>query len=247
MCVGTVFRLAPEELFLWSLQALDDLKETSEPKVEDYASFFSDLQNDMFDMIEGNPEEGDALRPAAIVTTVVLMVLIAYGRYPYHGIGCNLILQIPSPIYSDVSSRFMDISEHLLAEKSFRRYAREYMESDEFLSDEIEEMLEALPQETENEGVEVEKKGKQLTNRQLMILFDLFLDAGFSSDYTNVSAYAKLLSLVSGNSPGSIRQKMRMEIDYSDESVKEDLEYLAELLEPIKPEMARKMRNLTDE
>lgn len=83
----------------------------------------------------------------------------------------------------------------------------------------------------------------QLTNRQLIILFEELLDVTLIPGETNISAFAELVSRVSGRSKGSIRNKIPSGgIDYADKSVTKDLELVASLVEKVSPEMARKLR-----
>ena len=121
------------------------------------------------------------------------------------------------------------------------------MDSDVFESEDIEGLLEDLPEPTsrnEEEKKSTDGQSEQLTNRQLMILFDLFLNKGFSTEYCNQNALATLLSRVSGRSMGSIRQKIREGVDYEVEDVRNDVNMLAQLLEPIDESIAEKMRKL---
>ena len=98
----------------------------------------------------------------------------------------------------------------------------------------------------EEEKKSTDGQYEQLTNRQLMILFDLFLNKGFSTEYCNQNALATLLSRVSGRSMGSIRQKIREGVDYEVEDVRNDVNMLAQLLEPIDDSIAEKMRKLME-
>jgi hypothetical protein len=132
----------------------------------------------------------------------------------------------------------------------FKASVQLYMNNeDDWLSDEIEEILDnttTIQQEIPQKKVENETKTIQLTNRQLMILFDLFLNKGFSTEFCNQKALATLLSRVSGRSEGSIRQKIREGVDYEIEDVCNDVNLLAQLLEPIDKTLAEKMKNLLE-
>ena len=78
-----------------------------------------------------------------------------------------------------------------------------------------------------------------------MIFLDTFLNVGFTTETTNVSAYANLISLITGEDQGSVRSAMnRMKnIDYDSHEIKEEVRYLASLLEKVKMELANRMRN----
>ena len=82
-----------------------------------------------------------------------------------------------------------------------------------------------------------------LTNKQLVILFESLLDVPLSSQYTNIKAFARLISRVSGHSEGSVRTCINGGIDYDKSSVKNDVEVVASLLDTVKPKLAQMLRN----
>lgn len=87
-----------------------------------------------------------------------------------------------------------------------------------------------------------DSKVDQLTNRQLIILFENLLNVALQSEYTNISAFADLISRVSGRSSGSVRQKIMAGNSYDDVSIKQDVRKLIALVEPISKEKAEILR-----
>lgn len=85
--------------------------------------------------------------------------------------------------------------------------------------------------------------GKQLTNRQLIILFEALLNVELTSTGTNISAFSRLISAVSNKSSESIRQLIKKGVDYDRKDVKKDVEKVADLLNDIAYPLAQKMRN----
>jgi hypothetical protein len=81
-----------------------------------------------------------------------------------------------------------------------------------------------------------------LSNRQLVIMSEALLDVSLSSQFTNIKALARFISKVSGRSEGSIRTCINNGIDYDNAHVRNDVESVAILLEPIKPELADVLR-----
>lgn len=136
-----------------------------------------------------------------------------------------------------------------IGEDKFTGAITDYMASeDEWLSDEIEEVLEKTPESTVNlTNIERDiKNGQQLTSRQIVILFDLLLDVSLSSNYTNVSALAALISQVSGYDKQGVRTRINelCKKGYDSPSIRHDIETLAALFDTLKPDTAQKLRNL---
>ena len=93
---------------------------------------------------------------------------------------------------------------------------------------------------SEEEAKEEEVKG-QLTNSQLVLLFQSILNLNLLA--TNRNALSRLIAAVSGRSADSIRQHTKREINYDSEKVKQDVEVVANLLNELAPAIARRMRN----
>ena len=155
--------------------------------------------------------------------------------------------------------------------EKFVPHLKEYMVSDLFLSEEVDIFLDEQdavvpsiintqienapsqvgilpkkPVQTEETGtldVNDEDNTKQFTNRQLAILFETLLDLTLVPGETNISAFAELLSRVSGRSKGSIRNKIPSSgINYDDPSVVKDTEFVASCLEKVSPKIAKEIR-----
>ncbi len=117
-----------------------------------------------------------------------------------------------------------------------------YLDSDQFISDEVGEVLSSLNTQEPHEKKADQKAEEQLSNRQLIILFEAILDISLSSADTNIKALAKLLSQVSGRSQGSIRGLIST-VDYENQQTKQDAEIVASLLKPLKPDIAESILN----
>lgn len=242
------FRLAPEEVFWQVTIVLDVVKEQQEDCLLDIRSLWNNIFADYRDL--SGIDEG--IEDFASLTVFCIQICLAALDEPLYrtmaaAIGEQLALR-NQPTQRTQASVLNNIAR--IDIRKFKAAVQAYMNSDEeWLSDEIVEVLEdtpnvqmPLPEKKE----ETETKSPQLTNRQLMILFDLFLNKGFSPDYCNQDALAKLLSQVSGRSKGSIRQKIREGVDYETEEARNDVKLLATLLEPVDATLATKMRNLIE-
>lgn len=182
-----------------------------------------------------------------MVTLSVVLCLSTLDLSTYN----TLSLMLAGQLEWD-SPAMVEMREHLtsniyrLGEDVFSSAVEAYMDSDEYVSDDIEELLDELPltQVEVADDDEQEASMPRLTNQQLALLMDFFINAGFkNTPYTpvTVDAYAKLLSMISGRSAESIRKKMGT-IDYDAPRVKVDIKKLADLLDPINPELANKLR-----
>ena len=124
---------------------------------------------------------------------------------------------------------------------------RAYMEGEEWISDDIADLLERLPKEADPCAQAIAetpvKEADRLTNRQLVILFTHLLDVGTTPDTVNVTALAKLLSQVSGRSAGSMRQTIMQGVDYAKVPVHNDVDALCALVRPISEGKASLIRN----
>ncbi len=87
---------------------------------------------------------------------------------------------------------------------------------------------------------------KKLTIRQLVILFESLMDITLSSSESNISAFSRLIGCATGKSDNSIRQ-IAMRHSYENKQTKQDAKEVAELLRPVKPDLAEKILNNIEE
>ena len=245
---ATGFRLSPEEVFWQVAVVLDKVKEYQEDALIDIRGLWDDIYVDYRDL--SDDDKGLDLFTAITVfcvQTCLVMLDVPLYRTMTSIIGEQLAKH-NQPSHRIEAAVLNNITR--IGTDKFKASVQLYMNNeDDWLSDEIEEILDNTPtiqQEIPQKKVENETKTIQLTNRQLMILFDLFLNKGFSTEFCNQKALATLLSRVSGRSEGSIRQKIREGVDYEIEDVCNDVNLLAQLLEPIDKTLAEKMKNLLE-
>lgn len=244
------FCLAAEEVFMEVMRLLDAVKENPQDAQFRMKGLWNELFVDYRDFAGENiGDEAIHLSVGIVVQTVVVCLEAACGTF-CTTLAMELMTQMA--LHNQPTAEMMERFTANLARLGEERLAETvmaYIESDVFLSDEIDDLLQSLPNPIKPHDA-VEKSSNdtvdQLTNRQLMILFDLFLNKGFEPDYCNQKALSTLLSRVSGRSPGSIRQKIREGVDYDSEDVKNDVRLLADLLNPIDETIAEKMRNLIE-
>ena len=245
---ATGFRLSPEEVFWQVVVVLDKVKEYQEDALIDIRGLWDDIYVDYRDLSDDDKglDLFTAITVFCIQTCLVMLDAPLY-RTMASIIGEQLAKK-DQPSQKMEAAVLNNITR--IGTDKFKAAVQVYMNSEEdWLSDEIEEVLDTTPniqQGIPQKKEDNETKAIQLTNRELMILFDLFLNKGFSTEFCNQKALATLLSRVSGRSEGSIRQKIREGGDYEIEDVHNDVNLLAQLLEPIDNTLAEKMRNLIE-
>lgn len=238
------FCLSVEEVFYDCICALDDIREKPSEALFDFQGYWNDKYNEYRELAGTNADDKDIMLATSIVVMCVVVCLNVRNDRLYNDLTLSLIRQLSEndPSYTSVQEK-ITANIYRLGEKKFISSVIEYLESDDFISDEIDELLESVPQE---QTAEKEDNGKteKLTIKQLLIFLDTFLNVGFTTETTNVKAYSELVGLIAGENPGTIRSAMnRMKnVDYESDAIKEDVKYLAKLLEPVKPELANRMR-----
>lgn len=243
------FRLSPEEVFWQVCVVLDQIKEQQGDAMQDVRRLWNDIYVDYRDLSNDESDEGVHLF-ASLTVFIVQVCLTSIDMPLYRTMALELASQLAAGKHPTERMQAAVVNNIArIGTERFKTAVLAYMESeDNWLSDEIEDVLCNIPDMPQGQQEKKEDDGKtaQLTNRQLMILFDLFLNKGFSTEYCNQKALAILLSRVSGRSEGSIRQKIRNGVDYEIEDVHNDVNLLAQLLEPIDSSLAEKMRNLIE-
>lgn len=239
------FGLSVEEVFYDCICALDDIREKPSEALFDFQGYWNDKYNEYRELAGTNVDDmGIRLASTIVVLCVVVCLNVRHDRL-FNALILSLIRQLSEndPSYDSVQEKIM-ANIYRLGEEKFKSSVVDYLESDDFISDEIEELLESVPQEQTAEREEGGKV-KKLSNNQLLIFLDTFLDVGFTTETTNVKAYSELIGLIAGENPGTIRSAMnRMKnVDYESDAIKKDVKYLVSLLEPVKPELAKKMKD----
>ena len=246
------FRFSVEELFLEVMRILDQAKESPQDAREECADLWNMLFCKYRDMDTADAEDAEIEMAVAEVLYVSQHLLGMLGSSLYAPLCFQLTGQInqnSAQGYEKMMQRFVP-EMHKLKEETLRARIEAYMQDDneEWISDDICDMLDALPQEVHKKADESidetsASSGEQLTNRQLLLLFTHLMNVGYTSGEVNVLALAKLLASVSGRSVGSLRQLMQKEINYSNAQVHKDLDKLVELVKPLSPKIAQLLQN----
>lgn len=249
-CEMKQFRFSVEELYAYVLSVLDNIKERPADAMDGVVrNLWNTVYCDLRDMdVSDSPDEEIRLATTEVVCVVVILLSMCEGIL-YNNLSYELLGQLNqyhSEAYIDIQNRFMP-SVWRLGEEMVRARIMEYMDSDdEWISDDIEEMIQKLPspQPQAESAVSKSTKGEPtMTNRQLIILFAHMLNITLSSEQTNINAFANLLSAINGHSANSIRTNIRSGIDYESATVHNDIDYLVSLVEPVSPKLSRLLKN----
>lgn len=250
--------LSPEDVCLECLRVLDLVKEDPDEASFELRPLWTDIYNDLRQQAPSVAADEDVCTATDITFYAPLLMLSYAAGHFYTELTGELTAQWQEHAADPtrVIESFTPTVARLGGDK-LSRAVDEYMASDEFLSDELDEIISELV-EPNSSLASLNEPGKavggQLTNRQLVILMENLLGvvAG-NSQAVNAKAFADFLAKVSGKSAGSIRQSIPQGgIDYNPEgekkaaSIADDVTLVAALIEPFAPKKAQEIRNLLD-
>ena len=246
------FRFSVEELFVEVMAVVDDVKEYPSEAHEIVDDWWNTLYCDFreSDMTD-SPEEEIRLATSEVIYITMLLLNMCSGVH-YTRVSTVLMEQLNKfhpEAFDELQKLFLPELWHIGEEKVNTRI-KAYMESEEWISDDITDMLEVLPMEEAPVFVGETKtlrEGPGLTNRQLIILFEHMLNISLNSESTNIKALSVLLSEISGRSAGSIRQCIIKGVDYEKETIHADIDRLEALIRPILPTLADQLKNSKEE
>ena len=242
------FRFSTEELFMEVMARLDDVKECPQDASEALDDWWNTLYCDFRDLDTAeSPDEEIRLATSEVVYVTLLLLGMCRGRY-YQELPTILMTQLTvhhPGIFDELQQLFLPELWRIGEERVHARM-NTYMDSEEWISDEMAVLLENLPVEHGLEVVDgkIGAKGEtRLTNQQLIILFEHLLNVSLQPEFTNIKALSVLLGEVSGRSAGSIRQLIMKGVDYEKESVHADIDRLEALVRPISATLADQLKN----
>lgn len=138
-----------------------------------------------------------------------------------------------------------DVENELIAIKSDNKKLSKELEKAKAENEQLRKRIEEL--ETEEESDEEEQYDeKRLKIREVIILLDLLYNVGFSSAYTNISAYARLITKITGYQVESVRAKLKKGVNYDSSYIKDDVKHLAKLSEHINKGISARLLNLIE-
>lgn len=217
-------KLSTEELFYECMIVLDRIKENPQNATIWMGNLWNDLYNSYND--PRMEYEDEDVRTSA--TEVVLCVSCCLGVYKstyYNKLNILLMKQI-TECYPDFQEMLENYSAGIyrLGEERFRNAVVAYMDSRDFYSDDIADLIQGI------------SSPEQLTITQSIFLFAGLFDVSLDKDYTSQSKLAELIGRITPYDSESIRtriselQKLH-EKDAFTRKIREDIELAAKIID----------------
>lgn len=136
-----VFRFSPEDVFVETLNVLDDLKAPNRNNNDLCDTIWDDLYCDFRERGENLPEE-ELDMAVTVVLSMVSYCLMLFDSMRYNGLNGKLCLLICQH-YNHLTDMQQDIHQYALkvGMKELKDWITEYMQCDTYLSEEVEDGL----------------------------------------------------------------------------------------------------------
>ena len=139
-------RLSAEEVFLYAMYIIDDVKDDLSDGNYRLRSVWDEVYCNIRELSSDDTEEDEILLATSEVVYYVMLILSYCDGAVYNKLALELVCKM------DEHACKTDEMQHLfmpniwrLGDDAFKKSVMEYMQSDVFLSDEMEEMLKGLP------------------------------------------------------------------------------------------------------
>ena len=137
-------RLSPEEVFLEAMEQVDNALEDPVTANLDFMGLYDQLFCDIRDLCPPELDENEVELAASEINFVVSLLLTMTDRHTYKKMAMTLVGQINQDIYNQLRETFEPYIIRM-GEDKIKKYLKDYLESDNFLSDEIKECIGNLP------------------------------------------------------------------------------------------------------
>lgn len=230
------FKLSTEELFYECMDVLDRIKEEPDNAPIWIESVWDNLYNE-FNELEKECDDTDVRTSVSEVVACLCCCLNACEGVYYNNLNIKLMLQLTGnlPDVQDMLDRF-SCSIYKLGEERFVAAVKEYMDSKDFISEDIKEI---------RDGID---SPEQLSITQCIFLFAGLLDISINKDFTNSTELAKFISQVTPYEQISIKTKiseLQTIIKKNDfkRKIREDIEKVAKKIEVFNKLKAKNLRD----
>lgn len=140
----SALRLSPEEVFLEAMDQVDYALEDYVKANIDFMGLHDQLFCDIRDLCPQELDENEVELAASEIIFVVSLLLTMTDRHTYRKMAMTLVGQINQDIYNQLREMFEPYIIRM-GEDKIKKYLKDYLESDNFLSDEIKECIGNLP------------------------------------------------------------------------------------------------------
>ena len=137
-------RLSPEEVFLEVMTLVDYAFEDNNKAEMDFMGLYDQLFCDIRDLCTHDTDEKEVALAASEIIFVVSVLLTMTGIHSYRKMGMTLVGQISNDNYTALTELFNPYIERI-GENKINTYLKEYLRSDDFISDEIHDRIQSVP------------------------------------------------------------------------------------------------------
>lgn len=194
-----VFRFSPEDVFIETLNVLDDLKAPNRNNDDLCDTLWDDLFCDFRERGENIPE-AELDKAVAVVLSMVVDGLVLLDSMRYNGVAgkLNRVLQEHGNDYLGIQLS-IDSYAHKIGRQEVKQWLSEYMQADTYLSEEVEDSLAEREEEEEDNSTKAPDKVRAKA------LLEILRQCGMGLDKQDMTKVARLVSFILGTSPNSLR------------------------------------------
>ena len=201
-----VFRLSPEDVFLESLNVLDDLKAPDRNNEDLCDTIWDDLYCEFRDRGENIPDE-ELNKAVAIVLSVVTYCMILLDSMRYNSINAKLIRSLFEH-YRNYSEIHSSIGLHAIkiGMSDLKDWMAGYMQCDTYLCDETMGCLEERAEEEKESNEEVSNMAPNKVRAK--VLLEILKQCGLGLDEQDMTKVSRLVGFIIGASANRLRNNL---------------------------------------
>lgn len=200
-----VFRFSPEDVFMETLNVLDDLKAPNRNNEDLCDTLWDDLYCEFRDRGQDIPEE-ELNKAVAIVLSMVTYCLALLDSMKYNG-GIGKLIYLLCNNYSEfrVIHQSIDYYGKKIGLSELKDWITEYMVCDTYLYDDVMDYLE----EKEEEEEVNEENSKYAPNKvRAKVLLEILEQCGLGLDQQDMTKVVRLVGFIIGASSNSLRNNL---------------------------------------
>jgi hypothetical protein len=200
-----VFRFSPEDVFMETLNVLDDLKAPNRNNDDLYSIIWDDLFCEFRDRGENIPEE-ELNKAVAIVISMVTFCLALLDSMKYNGVNGKLIRLLSNKYrgYRDFH-RFTELRANIIGIDELKDWLAGYMQCDTYMYDEVMDYLEEKEEVEETNDEDSKIAPSKVRAQALLEILNL---CNMGTDIQDVSKISRLIGFIIGHSPEKLRQTL---------------------------------------
>lgn len=196
----SVFRFSPDDVFIETLNVIDDLKAPDRNNDDLCDTLWDDLFCEFRDRGENIPEE-ELNKAVAVVFSMVTYGLVLLDSMRYNGVVGKLtkVMEKNFKDYLDIQLS-MDTYARKIGKAEIKLWLTEYMQADFYLSEEVEDCL-----EEKEEDKEEDNSTKAPDKVRAKALLEILRQCGMGLDKQDMTKVSRLTGFILGTSPNSMR------------------------------------------